>query len=394
MATSALPNIKVSFTTPGTKQIIHKVTANGLTTEKVVEVEVKPEEGITTPNEAFGYAALTDGGGTYAVTGGGAGTIQSVTNLLDLRARMKTPNTTTIVAASITNTNTAIATDTTPGAFFQSDQSNITVVGAPGVTLSGFGFGWINNTEQSNIILRNLKFRNMVNVAGGRDYITFKGSSSVPLQAPRNIWADHCDFGGGQNGLDACIDLTDDTRYWTISNCILSDESVCSMVGGLGTFAYNWFRDNLERQPKAVKKFLNGSQSHIHIFNNLYERTSAGDTRWAQYLPFKGYGIGYADGMHVLAEGNIFLNFQGWPFSNMDSGIGAGYGRILARNNKMINSPSTTDRNAGQPASTIEAPYSTASILKSVMSDADSKLMIDYIRNNAGNTLTLAQMGY
>lgn len=66
MAESTLEKIKVVFPAAGTYQVIHQVTANNLTTEKVVEVVIKPEPTLPPPSNftasTIASAVVADGG--------------------------------------------------------------------------------------------------------------------------------------------------------------------------------------------------------------------------------------------------------------------------------------------------------------------------------------------
>ncbi|SDK64884.1 RICIN domain-containing protein [Nonomuraea jiangxiensis] len=215
--------------------------------------------------------------------------------------------------------------------------SNKTVLGNSGATITGCGF---NISEASNVIVRNLTFRNW-------------NDDAINVQYSTRVFIDHNTF---SNGNDGAVDVKRASDYVTISWNRVYDHDKTMLLGhddGNGsedrghlrvTYHHNWFDGTNQRHPRV--RFGNP----VHVFNNFYGGVS-------------GYGVASTEGAGVLVEGNYFENTED-PFhlGEADSGPGT----LVARSNHFVNSG--TGQTGGSVAS---IPYSyqldTASSVKSIV---------------------------
>lgn len=358
--------------------------------------------GLGTPMSVFGYASLN--GGTTGGAANPSNPIVSVTNYNDLKTQALLGNRTIIIASNITGNGTTNYGWTNTG-------SNLTIVGAnPNIELNGFGMWWYSaSTQTQNIILRNLKMQLVPDLGSvGKspiDYLSFKGPADKSFTAPRNIWVDHCHLLSSNDNTrhDGLIDFTNGVDFITVSNCRLENEGNASIGGNADpyvsaptseqlriTWAYNWYLNCGERQPKT-------SHGRQHVIHNLVERTVPyGGTPGSGY---KGYALGYGRGGFVRLDGMILLNednmYETYNTQGTDLfGVNA-WGRLrIGQPTKKINS--TGSHYQPQPLLTdadYPIPYEFESIVHDVQDDTNAQAMIDYIKSKAGNTLTLSDMG-
>ncbi|GAA2214991.1 pectate trisaccharide-lyase [Nonomuraea monospora] len=215
--------------------------------------------------------------------------------------------------------------------------SNKTVIGNSGATISGCGF---NVSQASNVIIRNLTFRNW-------------GDDGINVQYSTRVYIDHNTF---SNGGDGALDIKRSSDYITVSwnrffdhdkTMLLghSDSNAAEDRGRLRvTYHHNWFDGTNQRHPRV--RFGNP----VHVFNNFYGSVGS-------------YGVASTMEGGVLVEGNYFENTDD-PFHLGEGSSPAG--TLVARNNHFVNSGS------GQSGGSVRSiPYSysldSASSVKSIV---------------------------
>ncbi|GAA3829684.1 hypothetical protein GCM10022226_58180 [Sphaerisporangium flaviroseum] len=215
--------------------------------------------------------------------------------------------------------------------------SNKSVIGNSGATISGCG---LNVASASNVIIRNLTFRNW-------------NDDAINVQYSTRVWIDHNTL---TNGYDGAIDIKRASDYVTVSwNRIFdhdksmllghSDGNASEDVGHLRvTYHHNFFDGSNQRHPRV--RFGNP----VHVYNNYYANVGS-------------YGVASTEGAGVLVEGNYFENTED-PFHRGEGSSDPG--NLVARNNHFVNSGS-----GDQGGSVASIPYSysldSASTVKSVV---------------------------
>ena len=226
-----------------------------------------------------GFAALTgfvsndtfQAGGT---TGGTGGPLVLVSNVTDLVKYLETNATFRVqIQNDISLSNLANHHGGFPAGYPTGEilvNSNKTIFSTNGSTISRgtFRIGKASNGKQ-NIIIRNLKFRDLwvYDPSGnydsyGWDYIGLEGGS-------HHVWVDHCDF---EQVYDGMLDATHGSDYVTASWNIFRTQKKCSLIGHSDsntsedtghlnmTFHHNYYVDVEERMPRM--RFGNA-----HVFN-------------------------------------------------------------------------------------------------------------------------------
>ncbi|MEU5904837.1 cellulose binding domain-containing protein [Micromonospora sp. NPDC047467] len=266
----------------------------------------------------------TQNGGT---TGGGGAPTTTVTNASALTSALNATGSAVIRVSGTISCSGMLRV-----------RSNKTILGNSGATIAGCG---LNISGDRNIIIRNLTFRNW-----NDDAINVQESAT-------NIWIDHNSF---SSGYDGAVDIKRGSDFVTVSwNRVFnhdktmllghSDDNGGQDIGHLRvSYHHNWFDGSNQRNPRV--RFGNP----VHVFNNYYRANG-------------GYGVASTENAGVLVEGNYFENVSDpYHLGEGDSGPG----RIVARNNHFVNSP--TGQAGGSVAS---IPYSyqldTASNVKSIV---------------------------
>ncbi|MCP2360167.1 pectate lyase [Nonomuraea thailandensis] len=215
--------------------------------------------------------------------------------------------------------------------------SNKTVIGNSGATISGCGF---NVSQASNVIIRNLNFRNW-------------GDDGINVQYSTRVYIDHNSF---SNGGDGALDIKRSSDYITVSWNRFFDHDKTMLLGHSDsnasedrgrlrvTYHHNWFDGTNQRHPRV--RFGNP----VHVFNNYYGSVGS-------------YGVASTQEAGVLVEGNYFENTDD-PFHLGEGSSPAG--SLVARNNHFVNSGS------GQSGGSVRSiPYSysldSASSVKSIV---------------------------
>jgi pectate lyase len=216
--------------------------------------------------------------------------------------------------------------------------ANKTIIGVgSGAAITG---GGLNVASVSNVIIRNINFRNW-------------SDDAINVQYSTRVWIDHNSF---TNGNDGAVDIKRASDCATVSwNRVFghdksfllghSDDNSGEDSGKLRvTYHHNWFDGSNQRHPRV--RFGNP----VHVFNNYYNNVG-------------GYGVASTEGAGVLVEGNYFENTDDpYHLGEGDSGPGS----LVARNNHFVNSGS------GQSGGSVAGiPYSyqldTASNVKSIV---------------------------
>ncbi|MDH2427937.1 RICIN domain-containing protein [Sphaerisporangium sp. TRM90804] len=216
--------------------------------------------------------------------------------------------------------------------------SNKSIIGNSGAAIVGCG---LNVANASNVIIRNLTFRNW-------------NDDAINVQYSTRVWIDHNTL---SNGYDGAVDVKRSSDYVTISYNHVFDHDKTMLLGhddgnaseDVGhlrvTYHHNYFDGSGQRHPRV--RFGNP----VHVYNNYY----AGVT---------GYGVASTEGAGVLVECNYFENTED-PF-HLGEGD-SGPGTLVARNNHFVNS------GGGQAGGSVASiPYSytcdTPSSVKSIVS--------------------------
>ncbi|MEV0381417.1 right-handed parallel beta-helix repeat-containing protein [Nonomuraea sp. NPDC050643] len=216
--------------------------------------------------------------------------------------------------------------------------SNKTVIGNSGATISGCGF---NVSQASNVIIRNLTFRNW-------------GDDGINVQYSTRVWIDHNSF---SNGYDGALDIKRASDYVTVSWNRFSSHDKTMLLGHSDdnasedrnrlrvTYHHNWFDGTNQRHPRV--RFGNP----VHVYNNFYRSVGS-------------YGVASTLEAGVLVEGNYFENTED-PFHRGEGSSPPA--NLVARNNHFVNSGS-----GDQGGSVRSIPYSytldSASSVKSIVS--------------------------
>ncbi|GAA1754066.1 RICIN domain-containing protein [Nonomuraea bangladeshensis] len=202
--------------------------------------------------------------------------------------------------------------------------SNKTIIGNSGAVISGCG---LNISKASNVIVRNLTFRNW-------------NDDAINVQYSTRVWIDHNSF---SNGYDGAVDVKRASDYVTISWNRVSSHDKTMLLGhddGNGsedrghlrvTYHHNWFDGTNQRHPRV--RFGNP----VHVYNNYYGNIGS-------------YGVASTQEAGVLVEGNYFENTDD-PFHRGEGDSDPG--NLVARNNCFVNSGS------GQAGGSVASiPYS------------------------------------
>ncbi|WP_328794358.1 RICIN domain-containing protein [Herbidospora solisilvae] len=273
------------------------------------------------PGGLVGWA--TQGGGT---TGGGNASATTVTSSGALTTAMSGTNAAVIRVSGTISCSGMLRVG-----------SNKTIIGNSGAVIQGCG---LNVAEATNVIIRNLTFRNW-------------NDDAINVQYSTRVWIDHNTL---SNGYDGAIDVKRASDYVTISWNRIYDHDKSMLLGhddGNGsedrghlrvTYHHNWFDGTGQRHPRV--RFGNP----VHVYNNYYGGVTS-------------YGVASTEGAGVLVEGNYFENTEDpYHLGEGDSGPGT----LVARNNHFVNSGTGQ---AGGSVASIPYSYSldTASSVKSIV---------------------------
>lgn len=217
--------------------------------------------------------------------------------------------------------------------------SNKTVQGVG--SSSGITGGGLNVASVSNVIIRNMVFKN-------------SNDDAINVQYSTKVWIDHNDL---SNAYDGLIDIKRASDYVTVSwnkthdhdkTFLLghSDDNASEDTGKLRvTYHHNWFAGTNQRHPRV--RFGNP----VHVYNNYYSSIGS-------------YGVASTCSAGVLVEGNYFENTKD-PFHLAEGSSPAG--SLVARNNYFTGSGSGQ---TGGSVKSISYSYTmdSASSVKSIVS--------------------------
>ncbi|HYN93745.1 MAG TPA: right-handed parallel beta-helix repeat-containing protein [Pilimelia sp.] len=240
----------------------------------------------------------TQGGGT---SGGGNAAAVTVTSASALISNMQASG------ARVIRVSGTIALSG-----MQKVAANKTIIGVgSNAAITG---GGLNITKVSNVIVRNINFRNWADDA-------------IQVETSTRVWLDHNTF---SNGYDGATDVKRGSDYVTISwNRYFSHDKTALLGHSDGngsqdrgklrvTYHHNYFDGSNQRHPRV--RFGNP----VHVFNNYYRSNG-------------GYGVASTCEAGVLVEGNYFENVSD-PFHRGEGSSPAG--SLVARNNHFVGSGS------------------------------------------------------
>ena len=251
--------------------------------------------GSQPPGGLVGWA--TQGGGT---TGGGNAAATTVTSASALTSALSSSSAAVIRVSGTISCSGMLRV-----------ASNKSVLGNSGAAIVGCG---LNVSESSNVIIRNIAFRDW-------------GDDAINVQYSTRVWIDHNSF---SNGADGAVDIKRSSDFATVSwnrffshdkTMLLghSDDNAAEDRGHLRvTYHHNWFDGTNQRHPRV--RFGNP----VHVYNNYYGNIGS-------------YGVASTLEGGVLVEGNYFENVDD-PYH-----LGEGSsppGSLVARNNFLVNSGS------------------------------------------------------
>jgi len=244
-------------------------------------LSVPPVPSLAPDFSMIGFATL-DGfasnntlrvGGT---TGGAAGPVVVASNLMWLVNYAQRSNqplqvliSEDIDCSSLNNNNSA------PG--YPTGRINVnsdkTIYSTNGATISR---GTLNLGSRQNVIVRNLKFRDLFVFDPTGAYDTYGWDYVAITTGSHHVWVDHCDF---ERVYDGMVDVVNGSDYVTVSWNIFRDQKKCSLVGNgetvFGdrghlnvTYHHNWFVNVDERTPRM--RFGNA-----HVFNQYTDNRTA-----------------------------------------------------------------------------------------------------------------------
>jgi pectate lyase len=194
---------------------------------------------------------------------------------------------------------------------------------------SGLNGGGLNIASVSNVIVRNMIFKNA-------------DDDSINVQYSTNVWIDHNDL---SNGYDGLVDIKRASDYITVSWNHTHDHDKDMLLGhddansaeDLGhlrvTYVHNYFDGTVQRNPRV--RFGNP----VHVLNNYFIGNS-------------GYGVATTCNAGVLIERNYFENVPNSVVTQTGDSP-AGYDKLI--NNILVNS-GTPETNVGANVAAI--PYS------------------------------------
>jgi pectate lyase len=195
---------------------------------------------------------------------------------------------------------------------------------------SGLSGGGLNLSNVSNVIIRNLVFRNA-------------SDDSINVQtSAHNIWIDHNDL---SNGFDGLVDIKRGSDFITVSWNYFHNHDKTMLLGhddangsqDIGhlrvTYHHNRFDGTTQRHPRV--RFGNP----VHVYNNYYNGNS-------------GYGVASTCNAGVLVERNYFENVSKPTVTQTGSSPS---GNLRVVNNFLVNSGTEQVRNGASVAS---IPYS------------------------------------
>ena len=207
---------------------------------------------------------------------------------------------------------------------------------------SGITGGGLNCPRVSNVIIRNMIFKNA-------------DDDAINVQYSTNVWIDHNDL---SNGYDGLVDIKRASDYVTVSwnhvhdhdkDMLLGhdDDNASEDTGHLRvTYHHNWFDGTTQRNPRV--RFGNP----VHVYNNYFNDNS-------------GYGVAATCERRRAASRATTSRTSTDPYHLAEGD--SPDGNLVAKNNYMVNSgaPETTGGNVAR--SPTPTPSDAASTVKSIV---------------------------
>jgi pectate lyase len=309
----------------------------------------------------FGYNQQKIGG----VTGGAGGLhvqVWTVTNLVN-----NLQSNATLMVEIMTNLDLSVLANNSGGfpAGYPTGEilvrSNKTIYSQNGSTISRgtLRLGKPSLGPQGNVIIRNLKFRDLWVFDPTGNYDTY-GWDYVHLEeGSHHVWVDHCDF---QQVYDGMIDLSHGSDFLTASWNVFRYQKKCSLIGSSDsnqsedtnhlnvTFHHNYFVNVSERMPRM--RFGNA-----HVFNIYVENLGV-------YSPSNSQpgakGIQSTAGAATLVENSYFYHPLDGTFPTIEAN-GGPTGTVKVVNSTIENLPAVNVafRQFGETTFGFNYPYAT-----------------------------------
>jgi len=308
----------------------------------------------TTPNfDLVGFAAL-NALGQNGTTGGASGPRVQVSTLTDfvryaqtnVPLRIELLN--DIDCSSLSNASAGFPANYPVGEILVNSNKTIYSRNSSTIRRGSLRIGKGPNGKH-NIIIRNLKFRDMwvLDPTGqydtyGWDYISIESGS-------HHIWVDHCDF---EQVYDGMVDIKTGSDFVTVSWNIFRTQKKGNLVGHSDnyiddrghlnvTFHHNWYDRVDERMPRM--RFGNA-----HVFN-LYCNDLAGK------------GIQSTTEAATLVENVYFFHPRAGSFPTVEAN-GGPTGTVKVVNSRIVNLPgvNVSFREYGASNFTFHAPFAGA----------------------------------
>ncbi|TDD60838.1 pectate lyase [Kribbella antibiotica] len=289
------------------------VAATALTATTLTAVAVPQLLPTATASTYALQGWATQGGGT---TGGGSATAVTVTTASALISNMQASG------ARVIRVSGTIALSG-----MNKVAANKTIIGVgSGAAITG---GGLNVANVSNVIIRNINFRDW-------------DDDAVNVQYSTRVWVDHNSF---SHGYDGAVDVKRASDYVTVSWNKFSNHDKVGLIGHSDdnggedrgklrvTYYANWFDGTTQRHPRV--RFGNP----VHVFNNYYRSTS-------------GYGVASTCTAGVYVERNYFDSVSKPVVAQTGD---SPEGNVKLLNNYLVGSGTPVSRNA---ASVAAIPYS------------------------------------
>jgi pectate lyase len=310
---------------------------------------------------SFGYNQQKGGG----VTGGGGGMHVQVWTVTNLVSNLQ--SNATLMVEIMTNLDLSVLANNSGGfpAGYPTGEilvrSNKTIYSQNGSTISRgtLRLGKPSLGPQGNVIIRNLKFRDLWVFDPTGNYDTY-GWDYVHLEeGSHHVWVDHCDF---QQVYDGMIDLSHGSDFLTASWNVFRYQKKCCLIGSSDnnqsedtnhfnvTFHHNYFVNVAERTPRM--RFGNAHVFNIYV-DNLGAYTPTNNQPGAK-------AIQSTAGAATLVENSYFYHPQIGTFPTIEAN-GGPTGTVKVVNSTIENLPgvNVTFRQFGEATFAFNYPFAT-----------------------------------
>jgi hypothetical protein len=190
---------------------------------------------------------------------------------------------------------------------------------------------------QGNIIIRNLKFRNLWVFDPSGNYDTYGWDYIHLEEGSHHVWVDHCDMDQVYDGM---IDLAHGSDFLTASWNVFRDQKKCSLIGHSDsngsedtnhlnvTFHHNYYVNVAERMPRM--RFGNAHVFNLYCENlGYYNPTNFGPA---------SKGIQSTAGAATLVENVYFYHPHDGTFPTIEAN-GGPTGTVKVVNSTILNLP-------------------------------------------------------